>query len=271
MQKHYQPFVVIAVLACIVGFYLVLNKPVSIPVIEPNSSSFTDIDLADFSNYSEVKEKKAAFFDFLLPLVADENLRIVILRQHLQSLAQHTDGYDPSQQQWLLDLAKKYRLNITVEKASPAESASLFDQSFFKRLLLRVDLIPPSLALAQAANESAWGTSRFAVEGNNLFGQWCFSKGCGLVPNHRLSGATHEVADFYSPRQSVESYIHNLNSNPSYTELRQLRGQQREKNLPLSGALLAQGLLKYSAREGDYVKELQSMIRLNQLEQYDSL
>ena len=84
------------------------------------------------------------------------------------------------------------------------------DQDIINELILRVDVIPVSLALAQAANESAWGTSRFALEGNNVFGQWCYKKGCGIVPAERRSGATHEVKSFTSVERSVQalSLIH---------------------------------------------------------------
>jgi len=126
-----------------------------------------------------------------------------------------------------------------------------------------------SLALAQAANESAWGTSRFAREGNNYFGQWCFEPGCGLVPENRASGKTHEVARFSSPAESVKAYIENLNSNSAYEALRSQRAKQGESSSPIGGMALSNGLLNYSERGQDYVHDIQGLIQNNQLEKYD--
>jgi Bax protein len=139
-----------------------------------------------------------------------------------------------------------------------------------QQLKTKVNFIPAALILAQAANESAWGTSRFAREGNNFFGQWCFSKGCGIVPNSRNSGANHEVASFDSPLGSVKSYIRNLNSHPTYALLRTLRQQSIDDGQRVSGELLAQGLIGYSERGEEYVKEIQSMIRYNKLSRFDA-
>ena len=124
-------------------------------------------------------------------------------------------------------------------------------------------------ALAQAANESAWGTSRFATKGNNLFGQWCFSKGCGLVPRGRVEGASHEVAKFSSPFRSVRAYIQNLNRHPTYQELRDIRQEDRRGKDPLSGVDMAAGLLGYSERGQEYVDEIRAMIHYNNLTFYD--
>jgi Bax protein len=143
------------------------------------------------------------------------------------------------------------------------------DNRAWDDLLRRVDAIPASLALAQSANESAWGTSRFAKDGSNFFGQWCYDAGCGLVPSKRNAGASHEVAVFDSPEESVASYLLNLNTNRAYTELRSIRASLRARNKEISGEALAAGLRKYSERGDAYVKELRSMIRYDDLGQYD--
>jgi Bax protein len=132
-------------------------------------------------------------------------------------------------------------------------------------LLQRVDVVPVSLVLAQAAKESAWGRSRFAREGNNLFGEWCFTAGCGMVPRRRESGKTHEVETFPSVRAAVASYIHNLNSHPSYRMLRSIRASLREAGKPLNGLALARGLEAYSAQGSDYVASVRDIIRKNRL------
>ena len=139
----------------------------------------------------------------------------------------------------------------------------------FALLRKRLDVVPPSLILARAANESAWGTSRFATKGNNLFGQWCFSKGCGLVPRGRAEGASHEVAKFSSPYRSVRAYIQNLNRHPTYQLLRDVRLEDRRENAPLSGLELAEGLRGYSERGEEYIEEIRAMIHYNNLEFYD--
>ncbi|MDL0432027.1 glucosaminidase domain-containing protein [Marinobacter sp. TBZ242] len=214
-------------------------------------------DLPDFSAYSDTTEKKAAFFSFLYPRIVLANSRILIEREYLQSLSDK-DELTRSELTWLEKQAE--RLRVDEEPGSP---------DMFRRLENRLDVIPPSLVMAQAANESAWGTSRFARRGNNLFGQWCFSKGCGIVPQSRIEGASHEVADFESPFQSVRSYIQNLNRHSTYQPLRDIRLKARNNGELASGTSLAAGLLGYSERGEDYVEEIRSMIRYNNLNYYD--
>lgn len=129
-----------------------------------------------------------------------------------------------------------------------------------------MDQIPRSLALAQAAKESAWGTSRFAREGNNYFGQRCYSKGCGLVPDARQTNAKFEVRAFPSVQDSVQSYMNNINGHPEYAELRAYRTIQRQAGKPVSGIRAAESISQYSERRGAYVDEIQSLIHFNQLE-----
>lgn len=214
--------------------------------------------LPDFAAITDVRQKKRAFFNYMEPLVEQENRRLTGLRNQVQ-LIQEQARISEAQQQWLQDLARNYRV----------DSNGQFDQAFFQELLTRVDIIPVSLALAQAANESAWGTSRFAVEGNNLFGQWCFSKGCGIVPSGRPEGARYEVKKFASVAESVQAYIHNLNTHPQYQEMRQLRRVKRERLEPLTGRTLAEGLYAYSIRGEAYIDELVMMIDKNNLLKYD--
>ena len=112
----------------------------------------------------------------------------------------------------------------------------------------------------------AWGTSRFAVEGNNIFGQWCFEQGCGLVPLQRKGNASYEVRKFDSISASVSAYLKNINSQYSYEELRELRAGMRSRNEPLNAIDLAAGLAAYSERGEDYVDEVQSLIVQNKLD-----
>lgn len=213
--------------------------------------------LPDFAEYRDTTEKKAAFFSFLYPRIVLANSRLLLARQYLLALTQKP-SLSPNEQQWLGRLMDRLRVD-----GEPGAADTMTE------LAHKLDAIPPSLILAQAANESAWGTSRFARDGNNLFGQWCFSRGCGLVPLNRLDGANHEVAAFESPYDSVTAYILNINRHPSYRELRQIRTQSRDKGQFATGAQLAQGLSRYSERGQDYVEEIRSMIHHNNLGYFD--
>lgn len=223
----------------------------------PPLPNWANEDLPDFSQYQDTTEKKAAFFSFLYPRIVLANSRILIERDYLDSLAAK-DTLTRKEYDWLAQQAE--RLRVDAEPGSEEQ---------FALLRKRLDVIPPSLILAQAANESAWGTSRFATEGNNLFGQWCFSKGCGLVPLGREEGANHEVAKFESPYRSVRAYIQNLNRHQTYQLLRDVRLKDRRSNAPLSGIELAEGLLGYSERGEEYIEEIRAMIHYNNLEFYD--
>jgi Bax protein len=130
-----------------------------------------------------------------------------------------------------------------------------------QELLARVDIVPVQLAVVQAAKESSWGRSRYAVEINNLFGQWCFKKGCGLVPNDRNDGARHEVRRFNTVSDAIRSYMHNLNSHRNYSDMRKLRQDLRVKGQNIEGGDLVDGLLLYSERRQQYVDEIRSMIK----------
>ncbi|MBE0483201.1 MAG: glucosaminidase domain-containing protein [Bacterioplanes sp.] len=213
--------------------------------------------LPDFSVYTDVNAKKDAFFNYLLPLIEQVNYEIAQERQYILSAQARYPKLTNTDQEKLQALGKKYSIE-------EAEGKLLMTQ-----LLHQVRPVPTSLILAQAANESAWGTSRFAVQGNNLFGQWCFRKGCGLVPQGRGEGQIHEVAKFATPLHSVRSYVRNLNSHWSYVDLRQLREDEIDSNGYATGHHLAAGLIRYSERGEEYIEEIRSMIRFNQLERFD--
>jgi Bax protein len=124
----------------------------------------------------------------------------------------------------------------------------------------RVDIIPVELALIQAAKESGWGASRFARMGYNMYGQRCFKKGCGIVPNDRAEDKVFEVVKFKSVRDSVRSYMHNLNISHAYHDLRTMRFALRENEKVPDGYSLIPGLPLYSERRDAYLVELQDMI-----------
>ncbi len=197
--------------------------------------------------------KKQQFFARLRPIVMAENARLARDRQRILHLKKRKAWLSGADRRWLMDLATRYRM--------PA--FDLHKEEDWQTLLRRVDEIPVELVLAQAANESAWGTSRFARMGNNYFGQWCYRKGCGIVPRHRAPGAKHEVARFDSIEASVASYMHNLNTLGAYRTLRLLRAQARARGEEPQAEQLAEGLVHYSARGEAYVRTLQAMIRHN--------
>ncbi len=216
--------------------------------------------LPDFSVYESTTEKKAAFVNYLTPIVVQAN-RIALERRQILIALQQQETYSEKERLFLQKMATIYKEPIDGHP----------DAGFFQRLLTKVDALPASLVIAQAANESAWGTSRFARSANNLFGQWCFSPGCGLVPRQRPRGASHEVARYYSVEQSVRRYLENINSHDSYETLRHLRTRARESGQSPTGTRLAEGLLAYSARGSHYVKDIQGLIRANKLDALDPL
>ena len=212
--------------------------------------------LPDFRGISNVDERKKGFFEFLRPLVAAENERVLKQRRRLLRLHErHRKNMllPWKDRQWLMELLKEYEV----------EGLEVSDLSRWDNLLRRVDMVPVGLALVQAAKESGWGTSRFAREGNNLFGERCFTEGCGIVPNERETDASHEVRAFASVEDSVKSYIHNLNTNGAYRRFRRLRFQQRLKGKKPDGYRLVDGLPQYSERGHLYLSEIRAMMRSN--------
>lgn len=216
-------------------------------------------DAPDFKDYEAGTERKEAFFGYFLPIIQEENAEIAEVREDLVAWHKDQDSIGWWDEGTIEDIAADYRM----------EDFDVSDQAAWDELLRRVDIVPPSLALSQAANESAWGTSRFATKGNNYFGQWCFEKGCGLVPNSRESGKAHEVAAFDSPEQSVKRYMENLNQHDAYRPLRQVRSTLRVNGQPVTGYALAAGLGKYSERGVEYIEELRAIMRHNELAEHD--
>jgi len=246
--------------------YVSLTSVPATPEMMAVEAGLTEIEpitvFPDFASIDTVAVKKQQFFDFLEDYVMAENANIAETRRELRSyvdIANSGVAFSQRERRWILQLAEHYDL----------DTSALSDREIANELYLRVDKVPVSLALAQAANESAWGTSRFARQGNNIFGQWCYEEGCGLVPRSRLSGATHEVKKFDSIQESVNAYINNINTHPSYSYLRELRARMRDQNRPLDPLRLAMGLGSYSQRGDNYVDEVQNLIMQNQLTERD--
>jgi len=237
----------IAVIGSLIGLVLLIW------LLSPSSPNFSKFTAGD--------ERKQAFIGYFVPLINATNAEIMKDRATATALRSRSTELGFFDRRSVHSLAEDYAIQEFDEG----------NTQHWNELLKRVNTVPPSLALAQAANESAWGTSRFAQEGNNYFGQWCFQPGCGLIPKSRTAGKTHEVAKFSSPAQSVQAYIDNLNRHSAYESLRSLRAQRAENPGSYSGIELANGLLKYSERGQEYVVEIQNMIRANQLEEHDKL
>jgi len=217
----------------------------------------------DFGEFEAGDERKQAFFAYFLPLIDERNEELMALRENLLELnaKRNDDAGQLSffERRHIAKLANIYEI----------EDFSLDDPAGWDTLLRRVDVLPPSLALAQAANESAWGTSRFAREGNNFYGQWCYVKGCGIVPALREEEAIHEVAGFDSARESVKGYMRNLNYHPAYAKLRSIRERLRDTDEPITGLKISEGLESYSERGEAYIEELNLMIQFNDLDEHD--
>ena len=207
----------------------------------------------------EVVERKALFFSSLTPLVLAENERLRGVRARLQELF--------ARERW----SEAERLELEARMKRYAVKGDPRDPTVQRSLLARVDEIPLGLALAQAAKESGWGTSRFAQQGQNLFGVWTWDASQGIVPIGRESGKTHLVRVFPDLHGAVRNYLHTLNTGAAYNKLRRLRANRRAAGEPLSAVELAAGLSRYSERGEAYVREVRGMIRGNRLDALDEL
>ena len=201
-----------------------------------------------FSSIENTIVRKEVFFNYLLPAIHLKNAEIIELRNSILNNELSTSELD--------DLVIKYRIEGPTTKED---------------LLLAIDILPPSLVLAQAANESNWGRSRFAEDFNNYFGIWCFKKGCGIVPTKRDDNANHEVASFKSLKECIDYYVLNINRSYAYEDLRLIRKEQRDSSNTISGILLADGLANYAYPGNEYIDSIKSVIQYNQLERYDFL
>ncbi|MDO3387367.1 glucosaminidase domain-containing protein [Gilvimarinus sp. SDUM040013] len=218
--------------------------------------------LPDMRAIRDIPTRKQTFIDTLTPLIEQKNGQLSSLRQTLQQWQQQLEQGELANQDMVLlkRLEKRYRLTEQQEKSVANR---------VRALLRRLDTIPTSLVLAQAAAESGWGTSRFARQANNLFGQWCYRKGCGLVPKRRSRGARHEVQKFAALEPAIDAYFRNLNTHQAYTELRSERLAYHQQNKSVSGIQLAEHLTSYSSRGQPYVEEIKELIRYNRLTRFD--
>ena len=197
------------------------------------------------------KKRKEFFIQIVLPLIIKENNNIRLDRKTLFSIINKSNN-TKAEKQWLEKKYKQY-------------GVSSRDLSTLK---IRMDEIPVSLAIAQAAKETGWGTSRFAQEGNALFGQWTWS-GEGLKPKDADEGKGHKVMKFNVLQASVRAYQRNLNTHRTYREFRKARAELRDLNKPLDSMQLSKYLNKYAETGNQYVEVLQKIIEQNNLKDFD--
>lgn len=213
---------------------------------------------ADLGNIPVAAERKRLFVSVALPLILQVNETIMGVRARIIGLRdQAAAGHSLSRgdRHWLSSMVRSFNL----------------DELDYDELLAAVDIIPPSLALAQAAEESGWGTSRFARDGNALFGQRTYSQGHpGMVPSELGPGASFRVRKFDSLLSSVASYAHNLNSHHFYGEFRRARAEMRRAGGAIHGSALVGTLRRYSERGSDYIESLRLIIRVNRFQRFDT-
>lgn len=203
-----------------------------------------------------------AFIRFMLPIISAVNDDVIVQRKQLLALYfiwVSNQKLTSAQQTQLTKLAQIYK--------SPYKSFT--NLAAWKDLISRVNVIPPALVLAQAIEESGWGQSRFAKQVYNYFGQRCYKPGCGMIPAGRAEGAIYQIKRFASVKQSVQSYIHNLNSEAKYQSFRSLRQQLTNKEHPLTSLNLAGALTSYSQLGKKYVTKIRHIIIEFNLDKYD--
>jgi len=218
--------------------------------------------LPDFSKISNIKERKTAFISYIVPYINAEISKLNRDRSNLLNLYnEYIDGKNLSKKEtlWFVKLTHKYRM----------KNNDINNLMTWTELKKRLDILPTSMIIAQAALETAWGTSRFAKEGNNLFGQQCYTKNCGIMPLKREAGKTHEVMKFKNIGKSIEAYLLNLNGHKAYEMLRTTRRTNRIKNQYIGDDELHKRLGKYSEIGNNYNIIIEKIISQNNLQKYD--
>ncbi len=210
----------------------------------------------DFMDVQPIIERKRLFINTLIPIIYSENLQILNDRKKILDWWRESDGENFSRDfwpQWLFELSEKYGSS----------------DSNLGNLLMRVDIIPISLALAQSAIESGWGTSRYSREGNAVFGQYTFDESKGLKPKDRNENDEFFIKTFPNLSESVRSYLKNINTHLAYADFREERKKLRMSGENLSGFKLVNFLKDYSERRESYIKDVKEIISSNNFQKYD--
>ena len=206
----------------------------------------------DLNKIKSTQKKKDTFIKIVMPLILDENNKILEDRKKLFKILNKPSN-TRGEKVWLKRRFNDYK----IKNEDIAE------------LKIRMDIVPTSVAIAQAAKESGWGTSRFALDGNAMFGQWTWGKD-GIEPSQKEKNTSHKILKFPMLRSSVNAYIKNLNTHRGYSEFRKKRSELRQNNKNLSGLDLVEYLYNYAATGKEYVVILKKIIRQNQLTDFDS-
>ena len=210
----------------------------------------------DFMDIQPIIERKRLFINTLIPIIYSENLQILNDRKKILDWWRESDGENFSRDfwpQWLFELSEKYGSS----------------DSNLGNLLMRVDIIPISLALAQSAIESGWGTSRYSREGNAVFGQYTFDESKGLKPKDRDKNDEFFIKKFPNLSESVRSYLKNINTHLAYADFREERKKLRMSGENLSGYKLVNFLKDYSERKESYIKDVKEIMSSNNFQKYD--
>ena len=208
---------------------------------------------SEIRNIESTKKKKSLFIKIVLPLILEENNRIKVDRKKLFRILNKNRNSE-AEKKWLNSKFKQYGVL----------------NNDLSTLKIRMDIVPVSLAIAQAAKESGWGTSRFAIEGNALFGQWTWS-GEGIKPAGIDSEEKHKVMKFKVLKASVRAYQRNLNTHGSYKKFRSERANMRDNDEELDSLILADYLDKYAATGKEYTKIIKQIIKQNNLQDFDKV
>lgn len=207
----------------------------------------------DLKTIKSIKNRKELFIKITLPLIVQENEKLLSLNNKIKLIKSSFDQISRKEADWIKKLMIQYKADT------------------LDALLIKVDEIPVSLALAQAVIESGWGTSRFAFEGNALFGQYVWgATNQGIIPNERKTDAKYKIKSFNSLSDSVASYMKNLNTNFHYNEFRINRFVLRSNSIPLKGTLLTEFLSSYSI-EDNYTDKIKNIIELNDFDDFENL
>ena len=221
----------------------------------------------DLKGIAKVNHRKKIFIKLLLPLLIRHNIAIAQKRSSVKILIEKPilslsiDEYN-----WLVKTALHYKI------FDESISKPIITKEILKELLNRIDIIPVSLALAQSSLETGWGTSRFSIDGNALFGQWTWKTNKGIRPKQRAPGTKHSVLRFSQLAASIEDYTHNLNSSSHYRSFRSKRSALRKADYPIDiwAQNLVKELKKYSSNSEHYILTIKSIIRENQLTDFDN-
>ena len=211
--------------------------------------------------YYEIKdtnESKKYFFEYMYKRIEKENIKILSERNFVKSILNSNIlslNFSSERFKKLLKIKRKYRIK------------NVFTYEEYEK---KIDIIPPSQALAQAAVESGWGKSRFMKEANNIFGHWTYNPRIGMLPEQREIGATHFIRIFKTLQNSISAYMLNLNRNNAYKQFRKKRYELRKSGIKPDGLTLSQTMLNYSGIAHEYLDILQSVIKTNNLTNYDT-